>query len=461
MSTNHKEHNIGFYPVNGFKSIGLFSIIWLALLLVEIGLLTAVACIPRSAIQSNLVESAELLTSRPVFFSLSETDPASKIDRYADSILLNIAYYYDTEHPLSSVMRSSYYYTINKNENDNLQYAIVHSPHPTQDYSRYWHGSIAIIRPLLTVLNLHQIYILSGCILCVLILILAILLLRHYNRSTFAGFLCSMLFVSVWYIPFSLEYTWTFLLSLSVCICVILCRKKSRTLLLSVFIISGSLTSYLDFLTTETLTFLLPLALLLLYAYRPSPSAASEPKASQALQFRTIQEGVVFSLQVILCWGGAYVLNWVMKWGLGSLILQQNLFTDALSQASLRLHGATSELTGVSLSIQALLRNLSCLFPTSLTGSYCILILCLLLFLLFFCYYMTRKRNGLQPLPLLLFLLALLPPIRFLILSNHSYIHYFFTYRALAATVFCLFTAFCQGMDTRWIKKEFKKLKKS
>ena len=121
------------------------AILWFVLLiLVQLGCLIAVACIPRTGIQHNLEESSALLHEHEVFFYASASNPASRIDRYADSILLNITYYYDSEHPVTSVLRSSYYHTDSENENANLQYALENHPEPTLDYNRYWHGSIAI-----------------------------------------------------------------------------------------------------------------------------------------------------------------------------------------------------------------------------------------------------------------------------------------------------------------------------
>ena len=52
----------------------------------------AAVYVPRENIRSNMESSAGLLTERQVFFDIIEGIPASKIDRYADSILLSIAW---------------------------------------------------------------------------------------------------------------------------------------------------------------------------------------------------------------------------------------------------------------------------------------------------------------------------------------------------------------------------------
>ena len=71
--------------------------------------LILVALIPREAIEENMLSSAKMLTEGERFGLAVEGLECSRIDRYADAILLNIAWSYDSEQPLRSVMLSSYY----------------------------------------------------------------------------------------------------------------------------------------------------------------------------------------------------------------------------------------------------------------------------------------------------------------------------------------------------------------
>lgn len=89
------------------------------------GLLVLAAFIPQNAIRGNVRESAEYLCEGELFGTVVDGVRGSEIDRYADSILLAIAYQYDADHPLSSVMWSSYYYTPYENENENLLHAVT------------------------------------------------------------------------------------------------------------------------------------------------------------------------------------------------------------------------------------------------------------------------------------------------------------------------------------------------
>lgn len=96
----------------------------------------------------------------------------SKIDRYADSILLGIAYQYDEKQLLESVMSSAYYYTDWQNENNNLYDAVAQEYEANQQYMRYWQGSNVIVRPLLIFFTLKEIYVLNGIVLALLIVVL-------------------------------------------------------------------------------------------------------------------------------------------------------------------------------------------------------------------------------------------------------------------------------------------------
>lgn len=191
-----------------------YILVFLAVTALLTGLLVSVAMIPRSAIKKNTEESARLLCEKEGFPVLIKGVEGSRIDRYADAILLGIAYQYDSEHPVSSVMWSSYYYDMNQNANENLLEAVEEDLEANQQYLRYWHGSISIIRPLLTILNLKQIYICNGILLIVLTGILLVLLLKNRAFVPAVGIVVGMILTSAWFVPFSLEYTWTYLLML-------------------------------------------------------------------------------------------------------------------------------------------------------------------------------------------------------------------------------------------------------
>lgn len=422
------------------KKILNYTILFFILLLLELVLLTASFAIPREYIRENVLVSAEYLCEKAPFYRLIPSDASSRIDRHADAILVNLAWSCDDAHPLQSALKSAYYFDYYANENDNLLYAVTNDAAPTLDYMRYWHGSLVVLRPLLTLFTLPQIYVLCAVVLAVLFACACILIYRNFGRFPCFGFIFAACACSVFYVPFSLEYVPVFFLTfLSVPVTIYLLKNKPEYTGMMFFVL-GSLTAYTDFLTSETLTCLLPLILVIL-------------KVPAKPLLTCVKNGVSWLL--------GYGLTWASKWLLYSVILGKNGFSDALTQTMYRTGGEAVSGGLISQIFGALLRNLRCLFPFSLVkdpaGMVSVVIVLVLLLMI---YWLVRRQKNMPSCVPALWLIGILPYVRYAVLSNHAYLHYFFTYRAQFASVFCLFLIFWLGTDTEFLKKELKKHKK-
>lgn len=419
---------------------------FLALTAMEVFLLAGVSLIPRQAIKTHTQESAEYYMEKEVFYRIQSNNPASQIDHYADAILLNVLYHFDSKHPIASSLTASYYYTDTQNENANLLTALTSNVEPTYDYFRYWHGSTVLVRPLLTFLNIQQIYIMFAVMLATLTAILLILLFRYRHPACAWSVILSYVAVSFWFIPMSLEYIWCFLIMITAGIIIILCNQKKKTVTGLFFLLIGNLTAYFDFLTTETLTLLFPLALLLISMYEDN-------------RLQSAKDGFKLVICHSLSWGIGYLSSWIAKWTITSIVLSRNVFGEAFSSASVRVNGSTETAHGVVLSINALFRNISCLLPFNLIKSNgAAFALCGFIFLLII-YYLFRKSEKNNFIPWLLATLCAIPYLRYLILANHSFLHYFFTYRAQFTSIFCLCMIFHYGIDRKLVSKTFQKFK--
>ena len=60
-----------------------------------------------------------------------------------------------------------------------LAEAVKTDPPANMEYLRYWHGSLMIIRPLLAILNIEQIYIFNSIVLLALLALLVVLLVKN------------------------------------------------------------------------------------------------------------------------------------------------------------------------------------------------------------------------------------------------------------------------------------------
>lgn len=382
-----------------------------------LALLVGAACIPRGAIEKNMRASAEYLAADIVFPLAVEGVEGSRIDRYADAILLGIAWQYDAADPLRSVMRSAYYFTPYQNENDNLLDAVTEGMDANQQYIRYWHGSLALVRPLLAVMPLRGIYLLNGALLALLAAALLVLLWRRVSRACALGVLAGMLAAAFWFVPLSLEYTWVCLLALTAALLTLRLDAAGRWERFgALMLLVGMTTSYLDFLTAETLTLLVPLLLALRLRREKDPSPARTAWTSA------------------LAWGCGYAGMWALKWLLAGAALRENVLPYVTGHIGERASGEIAGVGPIRYVAGAVWRNVFCLFPMGWGVVGALAGLALLAAAAYYGY-VCRRPGWDRTLLLVYAAVGLVPYLRYLALRNHSFLHCFFTYRAQMATV--------------------------
>ena len=426
---------------DGVKAIRKNSIfVFFMMIILLTGLLVLSAKIPQSFIKENVQESAKYLCDGELFGQVTDGVRGSRIDRYADSILLAIAWQYDSTHPLRSVMRSAYYYTEYRNENENLLEAVANDYGANRQYMRYWHGSIAIVRPLLVFFSLPGIYLVNGVILAVLVVWLLAILIKNRLYVPAIGVAAGLAMTASWYVPLSLEYTWTYLLMLLLSIIgVKLALRENRNCPGIFFLIGGIVTNYLDFLTTETLTLTVPLLLILWVDIHRNGNSSGRSLLSKAGK-------------AALNWGFGYVGMWVMKWVLAAIVLQENVMPYIAEHIGERIGGDIGIGPGQYI-IGAVCNNVKCLFPFGYGGAGMFAGMVLLLIVAYVGYVYHKKHICPEHI-LLYVLIGLLPYIRYIVLHNHSYLHCFFTYRAQMATILAIVLILEELTDWRWFSHE-------
>ena len=409
------------------------------------GILAAVICvvllvvtslIPRDMIYEKAYESAVYFEENELFPFLKKGVFRTRQDNYADCILTHIIYQVDSKQPVRSVLEASYYSRDMENVNVSFINAIEQKIPANTEYVRYWHGSMVLLRPLLIFMNISQIRILLGIVVWVLLLVNAFLLYKKKETMTAAALVGSMLLVHGWMIAASIEYVTTFLV-MAVVLVVILLKTKKMTLHNSygLFAATGVVSCFVDFLTTETITFTMPMALLLLWDYRSGT-------------LRGYKDGMLKVIKSGVAWLCGYAGMFLLKWALATILFGKEVMMSSLSSAGERLSGqvniGNTNLDPVATKGQqlagALWHNIGCLFPfkdSMNPGTVAFWVLAVL-FICVILVYMFRLDSLHTELFVPMFFLALLPYLRYLALSNHSYLHYFFTYRAQMITVFTL-----------------------
>ena len=414
-------------------------------------LLFTTAYIPQSAIQKQMKESAEYYSEHLLFDRVTPFSFLSRQDNYADCILTNIIYHIDSENILTSVLSASYYNPDGEEVNESFFDAVNNPANvsgndkvvPNVDYSRYWHGSMVLLRPLFMFFDIRMIRMILG----IMILLLTVWFLYLLIREKYLFFACcyvvGLISVSAWMCGFCVEYTMPFLvMAVELPVLFLLMTKEvnnekdeyQEKILWCVLAASGIVTAFLDFLTAETLTFTVAYMLYLVMRNKRGQIRGFKKEC-----VRMIKSGGV--------WGIAYALMFFLKWIMACIFLGKDAFMDALRQAAFRMNGDATlgNVTGaetVSDSERifgALWRNFACLLPfrDSMKVQTTVIALVATVVVAFCIWYLfrTKKVNDINR---LFGILAIIPVGRFIALNNHSYIHFFFTYRALLVTVVVL-----------------------
>ncbi len=466
------------------KKIGKLITYFIITVIVCAGLQLLTAMIPQNAIAKQTTVSAEYLADQELFPFLGNHF-FTRQDNYSDAILLDMMYLVDQSDLAKSVWQAGFYQGEYQEINEALVQVVSEDVTPNQEYMRYWHGSTTVLRPLLTFLNIRQIRILLGAIVLILIIASSMLLWKMQEKIAAVALILSSLAVHVWMVLTSIEYVTTFLV-MAIAVFVLLFaewRSRKRAGINNspssaidkevsaaqkmypgkecFFLTVGIITCFVDFLTTETITFTIPVVLLFLLIYRKG-------------QIRDIKDGILYFMRNGIAWLAGYAGMFLVKWGLVAGIFGRDKLVETLQHAGERMTGivylGNSNLDPVASGGQkvsaALWRNMGCLFPlgSDMNAGKGFLSFFGALFVCFLIAYFFKvsEIDWKQLVPLMM--LGLLPYVRFLALSNHSYIHYYMTYRAQIITVFVVlyivFAISAPGVQQIRKKKKPKKKRK-
>ena len=286
-------------------------------------------------------------------------------------------------------------------------------------YPRYWHGSTFLMRFLLAIDDYVVLrtlfYLLSS-----LLLLWVVLALAHKVGTWMAVIYgLSLATVDVFMMQFSIQFLPVLLITLAGTLWVL---NRKRSSLGVVFFVLGSLTAYFDLLTAPLLTWGVPLLVWL--------AANGQRSTANGRQLFT-------DAFASLLWAVGYAATWAAKWLLATLTTPMNVFADASRQASVR--AAVEGYTRWG----AVERNLDLVpwFYVTITAVVLVLLA-------------VRHFNGKGWRNALLCLAVALSPVAwYMVMGNHSYEHYWFTYRMLGVTVMGLLFAVASMVEWKSKRK--------
>ena len=332
-----------------------------------------------------------------------------QMDNFTDALILNQMTCIDSRKPIISAMA-----VYRRNDNVNMTHALLEylqndSGSSTQ-YARYWHGTTFFFRPFFNFMDYTMLRFLLFAFSSVLLFLFAI----KYSRKTniWKTLLLIISFLSCY--GFVMQFSLQFFPVLAIAFggAILLCNgneKINQNIGLFFFII-GSITSFFDLLTTPLLTLGIPL--LVWISLQPGEQIE-------------IKKDIANVIKHSVSWFLGFALTWVTKWLLGTIALKENIFLDAWEQSVYRLEA--EDFTRWD----AISQNFGMLNQPLIIIALSLILIAIII---------SFNKNGWKK-AVLFVIVGLMPYCWYFVLSNHSYQHWWFTYRSQMMSVACCLLA--------------------
>ena len=409
------------------------------------GLLCLAFCIPSSLMQDECYESLPSLSEDGIV----DNDPISghKQDNFSDAVRLLEAACPEQGSLLERVIGCYFLATpalpgMRFEKQDGLLFFEEEPLNPVKSfrdlygfetegrpicYSRYWHGYLIYLKPLLALFNYNQIRLFSVGAQMLFLLAVLVLLIRKLPWAA-APFALTVLLLAPGSIGRCLQFADVYAVALLASLLLLWNPggRLDRDKLPYVFLLTGIATVYFDLMSAPSVSLTLPLCLVL---------AQERRGGDEKSLLKTVAWCV---LLWFLGYGGMWAAKWLIAWSRQGEPFFHSLFGTVSSRAS------SDVGSGEAVSrFGTLLRNVRELFSVGWVNA---LVLAYAagagLVGLF------GKKRGLRfdgTLALRMLIPAGLAVFWILALCNHSYIHYWFAFRTLAPCVLALLLALTPG----------------
>jgi len=432
--------------------LGRLFVLGIALVALFSALMVLSYSLPENLVRSHMratvwqLEHERINTSLVGLLSLTQDD-------FTDSIMLNESLRKEGMGPVESAF-GNYMTKIENPSGDllaleSLKLAVEETKRGGTPYARYWHGYQVVLRPLLIFFDFGALRWFNAVILTIFTLVVTALLRYRLDLGTAIAFLLSFVAVGILAVPMSMQFSGVFYVALAGMTAVIFGVTEGGGFPrdIETFLIIGAVTSYVDLLTAPVLTLGMPLAVLILKRMRTVSESALK------------RQGLC-TIKVSCAWSVGYVGCWFAKWTISSLVLRKNIYIDAAQNVVLRLNGVED---GVPYSrIDTLLHNVARLLPLfgdvqpqgiqgDVVAAACAMPVAVGIVVVVLLVRHLRTDGG-RGRVFALFPVGALPLAWYLVVNNHSRIHFSYTFRALAVTVFTLVAGLFYLFDPHYLR---------
>lgn len=357
-------------------------------------------CIPSSWIQGNVDRSLEVMEmegERPMYAFYRHT---AIVDNHTDMAM--------------------YHGLIPNRE----EYNLIQKAVSINQYPRYWHGYQVVLRPLSVVFEVQELRYLGMLLFYLLFFISAWLVAKRAGLLRAVFYVLTVASAYLVVVTTCFQYLTTFYVLFGALICLLTKTDTGRDRDVFLFFFSvGMIENFFDFLTYPIITLGIPLILLLWLRVRDGQSGFGG-------NFR-------LTFGASASWGIGYALCWISKWILATAALGFESFWQTMTIARYRLQGNEEDPVD---RLWMLRRNLKAWMNVQdggiITWSKVALLFALVMLALILSRKLRDRGRILACLPMLM--VAAYPYLWYLVLANHSQIHFWYTYRAQLVTMFGL-----------------------
>ena len=414
------------------KKIGIILVVYILLMAVFTGAMTRSYSLDDKRIISHVSESAETIEREGMYPKIMISSEKSWLDNFTDSWMLTIAMGVEGNTPLQQAA-GCYYINAKTAENrvDNLLKIVKGEKEvEVKEYARYWHGYQVFLRPLLQVFNYEEIRYINMFGIMGLFVMAACLLKEKIGTGSAVAFIISMLMSMIIIVPMSMQFSSIYYVTMISIVLLTMFSKKimKKDLMYVYFFLIGAFTSFFDLLTAPIMTLGFSLVV---YSYLE-------------LKENGIGKNTVEIISKSFSWSMGYLMTWSGKWVIAQFITKKEIIKDALAQILSR---TSSRINEVEISkVEAITKNLA----KYINGVNIKLILALIVITLIL-FIIMKKKNSINMLPTVL--VAFYPIVCYLVMTNHSFLHFWFTYRNLTVSCFAILSFILYTIDFDRYKK--------
>ena len=344
------------------------------------------------------------------------------LDTYTDGLIINVSYT-ETKDGVRDVLLGTYVEVDGKNPMESLYEvaALSNDNYTVKNYGRYWHGYQVLIRPLLCFFTYSDIRQINMILQLALVFGFVGALAGTKEKVCIVPFFGMYIFLSPVSLCSSLQYSPCFYMMMLALYALLKGRERlTDTGRNYLFLLTGVMTAYFDFLTYPLITLGVPLIFYLVLDGNRLP--VNRRNSWKNLFLHTMS------------WGTGYVGMWSSKWVIASILTEENIIYDAFDAIAYRSGYFIKKHTYYdTLKLNLNVCNTKVILPAVICAAACIVI-CRMV------NHMTVDRKRFPAVGMVLAVSAY-PFFWYLFTKDHSCCHSYFTWRELGISVFGIMMA--------------------